>query len=361
MSTELAVRSRSGQVVRRALRLVDLATAPHGLDRYVELVAPTWSRSEVRGRVVGAIRRAPNTVTLTIRPNGRWAGFQAGQHTLLTVEIAGVRHLRCYSLANSAHCADSAIELTIKAHDGGTVSRYLVDSARPGLVVGLSPARGAFVLPDPRPDKLVLISGGSGITPVLSMLRTLIDEQHRGLVTFVHYARTATDNPYRDELRAVPPNVAVVNITTQPDRHHFTSHDLPALDAGTEVFVCGPAALRDAVRSHLTAVSHPDRYHDEVFSTPDRAQRTDATVTFCSSGLTAADDGRSLLRQAQTAGLSPKHGCGMGICHTCTATLRAGAVRNLITGKLTERRPDGQPVPIQICINGPVGDVAVDL
>src|SRR5581483_7161939 len=127
--------------------LVDAAVAPHGVDRYLELVRPTWSSTDVRARLVQAERTTPGTVTLTLRPNGNWPGFRAGQHTQLSVEIDGVRHTRCYSLAQSAHRNDGLIELTVKAHPDGRVSRFLVDHARPGMVVGLTPPQGDFVLP----------------------------------------------------------------------------------------------------------------------------------------------------------------------------------------------------------------------
>ena len=118
------------------------------------------------------------------------AGFQAGQFVQITVDIDGVRRTRCYSPACSQHRADGRIEMTIKAHPEGLVSQYLHAHAAPGLVVGLSQADGTFLLPDERPGKVLLISGGSGITPVLSMLRTLCDEGYSGDVTFLHYAYT---------------------------------------------------------------------------------------------------------------------------------------------------------------------------
>src|SRR5581483_7571961 len=197
---------------RRAVEVVDAIAAPHGVDRYVELVAPTWSSSEVRARVVAVTRSTPSSVTLLLRPNGNWSGFRAGQHTQLTVEIDGVRHTRCYSLANSALSSDGLVELTVKAHPEGVVSNHLVANAERGMVVGLSPAQGDFALPDVRPDRVLLISGGSGVTPVMSMLRTLCDEHAAVRVTFGHYALTANDHIYRDEvaaLAATHPNVRV--------------------------------------------------------------------------------------------------------------------------------------------------------
>ena len=156
--------------------LLEALAAPHGVDRYLELIRPSWSLHATRAEVVDVRRQTSDSVTLTLRPNENWQGFSTGQFVRLTVEIDGVRHTRCYSPACSEHAAGGALELTVSTHPEGKVSRYLRDHARPGMVVGLTPADGDFVLPDARPEHLLLISGGSGITPVMSMLRTLCDE-----------------------------------------------------------------------------------------------------------------------------------------------------------------------------------------
>ena len=110
-----------------------------------------------------------------MRPNRVWRGFRAGQFLNVAVEIDGVRHQRCYSPA----CAEgrgATIEITTKRHPEGLVSNFLADRAEPGMVVGLSAAEGDFQLPDPRPDSVLLIGGGSGITPLMAILRTLFAE-----------------------------------------------------------------------------------------------------------------------------------------------------------------------------------------
>src|SRR3954453_19384249 len=163
-------------------QLLDLLTGPHGVDRYTELVNPVWTLGEARAEVVAVSRQTSRSVTLLLRPNRAFPGFRAGQHVNLAVEIDGRRHVRCYSPANAQH--DKLIELTVGRHDGGRVSNFLYERARPGMVVGLDGAGGEFVLPDERPERIVFISGGSGITPVLSMLRTLCDEHHAGEVAF---------------------------------------------------------------------------------------------------------------------------------------------------------------------------------
>ena len=125
--------------------LVDLLTGPHGVDRYTELVAPTWSLGDARAKVVGVRRQTPRSVTLQLAPNRAFQGFKAGQHINLTVEIDGRRRTRCYSPASREGA--SLIELTIGLHDGGLVSTYLHRHARPGMVLGLHNVGGDFVLP----------------------------------------------------------------------------------------------------------------------------------------------------------------------------------------------------------------------
>src|SRR6201995_418292 len=154
---------------RSPLRLLEALATPHGVDRYLELVSPMLTVRELRAEVTEVRRPTADTVTLTLRPTRQWRGFRAGQFVQLTIDIDGVRRTRCYSPSCSQYRADGRIELTVKAHPDGLVSNHLVATARPGLVVGLSQADGTFCLPDERPDRIVLISGGSGITPVLAM------------------------------------------------------------------------------------------------------------------------------------------------------------------------------------------------
>ena len=138
-------------LTRRVRRspLLELLTGPHGVDRYTELVSPTWTLGEARAKVVAVRRQTPRSVTLTLEPNQTFTGFRAGQHINLTVEIDGRRRTRCYSPASAEGAG--LIELTIGRHDGGLVSSYLCDHARPGMVLGLDSVGGDFVLPDTRP------------------------------------------------------------------------------------------------------------------------------------------------------------------------------------------------------------------
>lgn len=350
-------------LTRRVLRssLVDLLTGPHGVDRYTELVTPTWSLSDARAKVVSVRRRTPRSVTLTLAPNAAcadiWARFTAGQHVNVTVEIDGRRHTRCYSPANAQ--GESLIELTVSRHDGGLVSTYLHRNATPGMVVGLDGLGGDFVLPAHRPRRILFVAGGSGITPVVSMLRTLATEKHSGEIALIYYARSPQEACYRDELAAMP-GVRVVHGFTRSGedegdvRGHFDAEHLAAaMPSPDAVYVCGPTALADAVRSHC------DHVRAESFTPPvlEPASPGGGRITFSDSGIDRDDDGRPILEQAEAAGLAPASGCRMGICHTCTRRKTRGTVKNLITGAVST--PDDQDV--QICVSVPVGDVDIAL
>ncbi len=351
--------------------LLGALTAPHGVDRYLEIVRPSLSLADLRAEIVHVRRQTTDSVTLRLRPNAPWQGFAAGQFVGVTVEVDGVRRTRCYSPASSAHADDRHLELTLRAHPHGLVSRHLREVTRPGLVVDLAPADGHFVLPRVRPDRLLLVSGGSGITPVLSMLRTLCDEGHADPVTFLHYARSERSVTYRSELAAIVarhPNVRVVHVYTRERpsgraRGHLTRARLQALAPGflgAPAYVCGPPALIEGVRELWAAVGAEDRVHSESFLPVRIAPPADGvsgTVRFRSSALETANSGATLLEQAESAGLRPRHGCRMGICHTCTCRKLAGQVRNVHTGELSSVEEED----IQICSSVPAGDVELDL
>jgi len=339
--------------------LVDLLTGPHGVDRYTELVTPTWTWGQARAKVVDVRRTTPRSVTLTLAPNAAFTNrntVKAGQFVNLSVEIDGRMHSRCYSPANVEGSAQ--LELTIGHHDGGLVSTYLYERARRGMVVGLDGVGGDFVLPEQLPRRILFVSGGSGITPVMSMLRTLVAQGHTGEIAFVHYARTPEEAGYREELAAMP-GVRVLHGYTRSNGGDLVGrfgaeHLAAALPSPDAVFVCGPTALVEAVKEHCANV-FTESFVPPVFEPP--ANPSGGRVTFADSAVDIVDDGRSLLEQAESAGLKPQNGCRMGICHTCTRRKKSGAVRNLTTGAVST----GPDEDVQICVTVPVGDVEIAL
>lgn len=352
-------------------RIVDLATTPHGPDRYLRLVNPLWSLDGHRALLVDVHHETRDVATLTLDPGPDWGPHQAGQHVRIDVEIDGRRRTRYFTVASSAHRDDGLITLTVKAHPDGFVSRFFNTHARTGLVIEISDPRGEFVLPDPRPDHLLVVSGGSGITPGMSMLRTLIDEGHTGQVTFMHYTRTVKDRIFADELDDIASrhdNVTLVNVYSDEDvpdarfsgflaREHLDElvpewRELPA-------YVCGPPPMLDAAEEIWEEADAVDNFHVERFTlrVPSGDEAAEGMVRLADSGIELENDGRPLLVQSEDAGVTPEYGCRMGICKTCTTRKITGATQNLSSGDVSQE--DDQD--IQICVSVALGDVELEL
>jgi ferredoxin-NADP reductase len=354
---------------RPNLRFLEAVATPHGVDSYLEQLDPLLVTRECRAEVVAVERGTGESVTLTLRPNRAWRGFRAGQFVNVAVEIDGVRHQRCYSPA----CTEgrgATIEITVKRHPEGLVSNFLVDRAEPGMVVGLSPAEGDFQLPNPRPEALLLIGGGSGITPLMAILRTLLGEGYDRPIALLHYAPDRGRCIYRAELERLAadhPNFQLLRSYTRAPGAgeldgHFSPAHLPQSDPDfteAETFACGPPALLDAVRgTWANGLEH--RLHVESFVPPTFVpvgEPGEGAIRFAESGVEVANSGAPLLEQAEAAGLSPEFGCRMGICHTCTCRKRAGTHKNLVTGEVSSA-PDEE---IQLCVSAALGDLTVEI
>ena len=366
---------------RLAVPLLERLAYPSSPDRYLEMVDPTWSLREVRGTVEALDRGTAGSITLRIRTNGNWRGHLAGQHVVLSLDVAGVRRSRCYSVTGSQHARDGVVELVVRrgSSDGveGVVSGHLHETLAVGAVVHLTQAHGTFVLPEERPEHVLLVSGGSGITPVLAILRTLVDEGRAaggraGRVTFVHYTRSLDEVPAHDELLDLAddnPGLRLVRVTTRSEEHpdgvtgHFSPAQLEAVVPDwrrSGAFVCGSSRLVGAVRELFQAEGialEAEQFDPPAAIVPDDTEVT-GEVSFSASGVGAENTGRPLLEQAEALGLRPAYGCRMGICFSCTRRKTAGTTRHLHTGEATtEAEAD-----IQLCVSVPVGgDVTIDL
>jgi stearoyl-CoA 9-desaturase NADPH oxidoreductase len=359
--------SLTQNISRRVLRpAVAALTSPHGIDRYLEVANPMWALDEVRARVVHVGRETPDVTTLTLRPTSTWRGFRAGQHVLVGVEVDGARRTRCFSISSSEAGGRDALTITVRAHEAGLVSKYLAARAEPGLVLHLSQAQGDFTLPGALPDRLLMISGGSGITPLMSMLRTLTDQGYDGRIRFIHYSRSAEHTIFGRELAELSAShhgIELSVVHTRAGGTRFTAEQLRRLApdyAETDTFACGPAGLVEQVRQAYADVDAEDRLQVEFFKTSSIAAdpaNAEGSVSFTRSGRAAANTGGTLLEQAEALGLRPEYGCRMGICFSCTSRKHEGTVRNVVTGA-ESHLPDED---IQLCVTTPVGDCAVEV
>ncbi|MEA2374326.1 MAG: stearoyl-CoA 9-desaturase oxidoreductase, partial [Thermoleophilaceae bacterium] len=178
---------------RRLLKAVSAFTSPLLPDDYLELINPLWSTRELRGRIEAIEPETADAATVVIRPGYEWPGHIAGQYVRIGLDINGRRHWRAYSLTSDPYREDGLISITPKKVDEGKVSPYLVGEAAQGSIVSLGGVEGDFVLPDEPPEKLLFISAGSGITPIMSMLRDLARRDALDDAVLLHSARTAED------------------------------------------------------------------------------------------------------------------------------------------------------------------------
>jgi ferredoxin-NADP reductase len=359
--------SIAGTVLRS--RAVSALTSPHGVDRYLELVNPMWAAHEVRARLVEIhlevdVPGEPPVATLTFQPTSTWRGHRPGQYVQLSVDVPGARRLtRCFTVSSAGSRPGERFTITMRANPDGEVSRYLVEQARPGQVVHLSQAAGDFVLPDHVPEHVLFITGGSGITPAMAMLRSLLLRTHRGRVTFVHYARSPQHQIFRAELEQIATagyGVDLHLIHPEQGGRNFSPMELERIVPGfhdVDTWLCGPPGLVEAVRPAYEADGPNARLRVEYFKPPRASGVAGGRLSFDRSGLAADNSGTTILEQAEAAGLAPTFGCRMGICFSCTATKSEGTVRNVLTGE-TSDRPDEE---IRICVSTPEGDCAVDL
>ncbi|MCG8422418.1 MAG: ferredoxin reductase [Proteobacteria bacterium] len=343
------------------------------LDRQAEFwvreIDPVHTLTGIRAQVVDVIAETDDTKSFVLRPNAAWRGHRAGQSTLVEVEIDGVRVHRFYSISSAP--GQALISITVKRVPGGRVSSWLHQHVGVGHVVGLGPASGDFVLPTPISARLLLLSGGSGITPVMSMLRDLAARSAIEDVAFVHYARTRADVIFGDELEDLAARHAglrlIVCVDDDDDAPRgFDEAHLAALVpdfAERSTFLCGPGALMDRVEKLWADVGASHHLQRERFVaaplfTPLVASGEGVDVRLSRSQRRVVTRGAgTLLEQLEGAGERPANGCRMGICRTCTCLKHSGTVENLVTGEVSSE-PDQE---IQLCISVPRSDLELDL
>ncbi|HEY6748706.1 MAG TPA: iron-sulfur cluster-binding domain-containing protein, partial [Mycobacteriales bacterium] len=290
-------------------------------------------------------------------PGRGWAGHVPGQYVRVGVDVDGVRRWRAYSVTSPP--GSGRIAITVKAIGGGVVSNHLVRRARPGTVLQLDQATGDFVLPAPRPAKVLLVTAGSGITPVMGMLRSheLTD------AVLVHCAPTPDELIFGPELRALAAAGRLRLVEWHTGTAGFLTPEalgkaVPDL-AERETWACGPTGLLDTLEAYWSGL--PGRLHTERFRPAVVAAGEGGTVTFSGAGRSVvAGGGTPLLDAGEDAGVLMPSGCRMGICFGCVLPLREGAVRDLRTGALTTAAP-GDGVKVQTCISAAAGDCVLDL
>ena len=347
----------------RVWRAAAAVTHPRDPADYLDMFRPLRAGADLRARVVQVRTETADAVTVVLRPGGAWRGHQPGQYVRIGLDVDGVRLWRSYSLTSAPSAPDGLLSITARAVPDGLVSAHLAQELRPGQLVHLDQALGDFVLPEPAPRKVLFVTGGSGITPVMGMLRAGLDRLED--VVLVHSESSADDVIFGAELRALAGAGRLRLVEQHTDEHgRLDVAGLAALVpdlAERETWACGPAGLLDAIEEQWAAFGQPDRLHTERFRTALAEPGEGGTVRFTGTGTTVEVDGATpLLDAGEQAGLLMPSGCRMGICFSCVLPLHEGSVRDLRSGDVTTAAP-GDGVLIQTCVSAAAGACDIDL
>ncbi len=344
-------------------RIASAMSTPRVPDDYLDLFDPLRAGADLRGKVVSITAETADAATITIQPGKDWAGHTPGQYIRIGVDIDGVRYWRAYSLTHDVRRADGLISITSKAIPDGLVSNYLVRRAPADILVHLDQATGDFVLPSTPPAKILFITAGSGLTPVMGMLRSRLSDLSD--VVHVHLAPSAKDVIFADELRSYAASGRLRLVQHLDDESGI--FDLATLDQVVpdwrerRAWVCGPTGLLNAAESYWADADLADALHVERFRPTLIEGGEGGEITFLASDVTIdADGSTTILDAGEDAGVLMPSGCRMGICMGCVVTLHQGAVRDLRTGEITIAEP-GDELPIQTCVNAVAGSCDLDL
>ncbi|WP_036228454.1 hybrid-cluster NAD(P)-dependent oxidoreductase [Marinobacterium jannaschii] len=319
--------------------------------------------------------------------------FKPGQFVTLELEIEGVQVMRSYTISSSPSVPYS-FSVTIKRVPGGQVSNWMHDNIEEGMMIPVHGPVGVFNCMDFPSDKVLLLSGGVGITPVMSMARWFFDTNAEVDMVFAHSARTPKDIIFRGELEHMCSRISNFELALICEKYDigeswsgyrgYLNHTMLEMIApdfmDREVFCCGPTPYMRAVKRLLEEAGFDmTRYHEESFGeTPaedvenavesaEQAQEdlealdnSDLiTVEFTQTGkATKIAPGETVHAAAAKLGLHIPKACGMGICGTCKLPKTSGDVEMTHNGGITDE--DVAEGFILTCCSVPQSDVTID-
>ena len=311
-------------------------------------------------------------------PSGNGFYPRPGQFLTFNWMVGGQLIPRSYSICSSP-LQKGYLEITVKRAEAGCVSRFLNQDVQLGLAVEAHGPSGRFCFDELQHKKIVLIAGGSGITPMMSMLRYIDDLGLATEVTLLYFVRTPRDIIFANELaqlRVSIRNFHYVVITSQPDpgwagpTGHLSRELLEAQISSPQsstFFLCGPKGLMETARNilHLMGVQDAQILRESFGGKapapgPAEAHRTTGTLEFARSRRSCPiSDGRTLLETAESGGVSIPSSCRQGQCGTCAVRLLRGEIQmESEDGLSPELKAQGY---ILACVARGEGDVVLDL
>lgn len=342
----------------------------------IQQVIPSYQADSHSAKVISLTHISVNTFSLILRPSQTWGLFKAGDHVPLHITKDGACFTRYFTIASSPqHFRQTGlIELCIRTQSQTpaqtSITQFIKDTLQTGMRVNLSKASGEFHLPSNTQEKILMIAGGSGITPFRSMLQQLsMRSEYRANITLMYYARKEEDFLFKQELLNMSAQgILDVHFINTLSQGHFSEAQIKVYCPNAlnhQVYLCGPGSMIEQGKDILIQQGLlPESIHHEYFGpnintgSQNLNAETDFLVQFKSlSENVIAPSHKSLLNLAQESGLNPTYGCGIGVCHQCICKKQSGQVRNIKTGKLSDTGAE----EIQLCISQPHSNVVLDL
>lgn len=350
--------------------------SPLAFDDTLSLINPLLTVTRLHARVIAKQSETPGATTLVLQAGSAFRGLQPGQFILFSVVIQGIRHRRAYS-PRSIDGRQDRFAITVQRQPGGLMSNHLNDHVNVGDIVEIDQAGGAFTLPAAAPNDVLLMAGGSGITPCMAMLEHLVRSNAATRATLIYFARGRQDRIFAQALDDMAKHwpqfnyVAIDSVANTADVPGTQAQqrvlDIALLDQAVPqwrqapAYCCGPAPLMDAALQLWLDAGIGAQLHLEAFAPAKPSGDTHAVHTVQmerahqTRSFQAAGD-QTILIAGETAGLTLKHGCRQGICHECTCRLRSGSVRDLTSGA----RIDGEGQPIRLCVSAAMSDLDLE-
>lgn len=367
----------NSQLTHKVVRGLSRILGQEFVTFWLEQVGSTHAADRCLAELVQIKRETTDSVSLWLRPNSRFAGFEAGQHVNLGIAINGVVHTRSYSFSNAPR-PDGLLRLTIKQTPSGLVSRFAVNQLEVGTVVELGDVFGDMTLAHTQPSlgqqrpTMLLLAAGSGITPMISLIEELEARGWPADVTLMSWARNPEDVLFDASLKAKTnehfkyvrllesgANLAEGDLAGRPSAEQFAA--VAGALNNTDVYACGPDGFMNALSGILGDT--PKSFHAESF-TPmaltidENAEVKTFTVTLTKSNrIVEVSNNKPLLKALQEQGINPPHGCGMGICNTCSCEKLTGTTQNMQNKSVCGTNNTA----LRLCINAAQGPVSLDL
>ena len=341
-------------------------------------------------RAVREETRDVRTFVLSPRKPQRFS-HRPGQFMTFAFEIGGETVHRCYTIA-SAPTRPDTISITVKRVAGGPVSNWLHDNLRAGGTINAVGPMGDFSCFEHPARKYLFLSGGSGITPLMSMARTFYDLAEPRDIVFLHSARSPDDIIFSDELELMArrdPSFMFVPICENHGMERRWSGLMGRIEAAMldvavpdfrerEIFVCGPAPYMAAVRKMLAEAGFDmRRHHEESFDFAALPAAARADVVEAETALDApvavrtfrvefaktrrvldCPDNTTVLDAARKAGIRLPSSCTKGLCGTCKSRLVSGTVDMKHAGGIRQREIDAGMA--LLCCSTPTSDLVID-